>query len=91
MSININYLNKANSNSSGNLVFFTDEKFNINGLKRYLANSDFYYINDLLKANDLKKNLLSFEINSKKTIFLISIKKDLKTSDIENLLPEKPK
>ena len=54
MSININYLNRANSNSSGNLVFFTDEKFNINGLKRYLANSDFYYINDLLKANDLK-------------------------------------
>jgi leucyl aminopeptidase len=33
----------------------------------------------------LKKDLLVFEINSKKTIFLVSIKKDIKTSDIENL------
>ena len=31
------------------------------------------------------KNLLFFEINSKKTIFLISLKKNLKTSDVENL------
>jgi leucyl aminopeptidase len=29
--------------------------------------------------------LLVFKINSKKTIFLVSIKKDIKTSDIENL------
>ena len=40
---------------------------------------------DLLKTSDLKKNLLLFEINSKKTIFLISIKKNLKNSDVENL------
>ena len=32
-----------------------------------------------------EKDLLFFEINSKKTIFLVSIKKDIKTSDIENL------
>ena len=29
--------------------------------------------------------MLVFKINSKKTIFLVSIKKDIKTSDIENL------
>ena len=39
----------------------------------------------MLKTSDLKKNLLFFEINSKKTIFLVSIKKDIKTSDIESL------
>ena len=85
MSIKINYLNKLTAKSSGNLVLFTDEKFNISNLKKYISNSEFFYINDLLKTCDLKKDLLFFEINSKKTIFLASIKKDLKPSDIENL------
>ena len=35
--------------------------------------------------SDLKKDLLSFEVNSKKTVFLVSIKKEVKISDIENL------
>jgi leucyl aminopeptidase len=62
-----------------------DEKFNISGLKKHISNSELLYISDLLKNSDLKKDLLVFEINSKKTIFLVSIKKDIKTSDIENL------
>ena len=67
------------------MFLFTDENFNISGLKKYISNTEFSYISDLLKTSDLKKNLLFFEINSKKTIFLVSIKKDLKTSDIESL------
>ena len=63
----------------------SDEKFNINNLKKYLSNSEFSYINDLLKTSDLKKNMFVFEVNSKKKIILISIKKDLKSFDIENL------
>ena len=39
----------------------------------------------LQKTIDLKKNLFVFEVNSKKKIVLVSIKKNLKTSDIENL------
>jgi leucyl aminopeptidase len=85
MSITINYSSKAKGISSGNLVLFVDEKFNITALKKYLSNTEFSYINDLLKNSDLKKNLLFFKINSKKIIFLISIKKDSKTSDVENL------
>ena len=38
-----------------------------------------------MKSHDLKKNLLLFEIKSKKKIILISIKDNLKSSDIENL------
>jgi leucyl aminopeptidase len=71
--------------SSGNLVLFCDEKFNINSLKKYLSNSESTYINDLLKTSDLKKNLFVYELNSKKKIILISIKKDLKSFDVENL------
>ena len=85
MSIKINYKNNISPKSATNLILFVGENFNTSSLKRYLSNSEFSYINDLLKNSDLKKNLLFFEINSKKTIFLVSIKKDLKTSDIENL------
>ena len=66
MSVKINYLKKTNSKNSSNQIFFTDEKFNISGLKKFLNIKDFSYINDLLKTNDLKKNLLDFEISSKK-------------------------
>ena len=85
MSIKINYSNKGRGKSSANLVLFSDEKFNINTLKKYFSNSEFSYIYDLLKTSDLKKNLFVFEVNSKKKIVLVSINKNIKNSDIENL------
>ena len=85
MTVQINYKSSNSKKISSNLVLFVDEKFNISGLKKHISNSELSYISDLLKNSDLKKDLLVFEINSKKTIFLVSIKKDIKTSDIENL------
>ena len=84
MSIKLNY-SKQTSNKSSNLVLFCDEKYNINSLKKYLSNKEFSYIYDLLKTADLKKNLFVFEVSSKKKIVLVSIKKNLKNSNIENL------
>ena len=86
MTVQINYKNNSGSKQPlTNLVLFVDENFNISGLKKYISNTEFSYISDLLKTNDLKKDLLFFEINSKKTIFLVSVKKDLKNSEIEGL------
>ena len=85
MSTKINYSNKVISKSSANLILFTDEKFNISNLKKYISNTEFSYIKDLLKTSDIKKNMFVFEVNSKKKIILISIKKNLKNFDIENL------
>jgi leucyl aminopeptidase len=85
MTLQINYKSISSKKISSNLVLFVNEKFNIGGLKRYISNSEFSYISDLLKNSDLKKDLLVFEINSKRTIYLASIKKDTKTSDVENL------
>ncbi len=85
MSININYLKKTNYEPSANLVLYVNEKFNIKDLSKYLSETEFSYINDLLKTSDLKKNLMIFELTSKKKIVLISIKTNLKLSDIENL------
>ena len=85
MTVQINYKKSGLKNISSNLVLFVDEKFNISSLKKYISNNEFSYISDLLKTSDLKKDLQFFEINSKKTIFLVSIKKDIKTSDVESL------
>ncbi len=85
MTIQINYKSSSSKEVSSNLVLFVDEKFNISDLKKNISNSEFLYISDLLKTSNLKKNLLFFEINSKKTIFLVSIKKDIRTSDVESL------
>ena len=85
MSIQINYKNNSLKDPTKNLVLFVDQNFNISVLKKYFSNTEFSYISDLLKTSDLKKNLLFFEINSKKTIFLVSIKKDIKVPDIESL------
>ena len=85
MTIQINYKNNWSKKNLTNLVLFVDEKFNISGLKKYILNTEVSYISDLLKGSDLKKSLIYFKINSKKTIFLVSIKKNLKNSDIESL------
>ena len=66
MSIKINFLKKTISKFSSNIVLFCNDKFNISNIKKNLSNSEFNYINDLLKSSDLKKNLLIFEVNSKK-------------------------
>ncbi|MDA9128458.1 leucyl aminopeptidase [Candidatus Pelagibacter ubique] len=85
MSIKINYKNIISTKSTINLVLFVNENFNIKEIKKYISNSEFSYIADLLKNSDLKKDTLFFEVNSKKTIFLVSVKKNIKISDIENL------
>jgi len=85
MPIKINYKNSTLKKLSKNLVLFVDKKFNTTHLKKILSKSEFSYINDLLKINDLNKNFLVFELSSKKKIVLVSIKKNIKTSDIENL------
>ena len=66
MTVQINYKSASSKKNSSNLVLFVDEKFNISGLKKDISNSEFSYISDLLKTSDLKKDLLFFEINSKK-------------------------
>ena len=85
MTVQVLYKNNNFQKSLANLVLFTDENFNISGLKKHLSGPELSYISDLLKSCDLKKKLLVFEINSKKKIILISIKKNLETSDVENL------
>ena len=85
MSIKISFKNSSSKKTSTNLVLFVDEKFSTTPLKKLISNLEFSYINDLLKTSDLSKNLLVFELSSKKKIVLASIKKNIKVYEIENL------
>ncbi|WP_440934910.1 leucyl aminopeptidase [Candidatus Pelagibacter sp.] len=85
MSIKINYKIGLSKNKSFNSILFVDEKFNLSRLKNYLSSSEYSYILDLLQTKDLKKEILSFDFNSKKKIILVSLKKNIKNNEIENL------
>lgn len=52
MSIKINYLKKKINGASSNVVLFSNDKFNISGFKKFLSNSEYSYLNDLLKTSD---------------------------------------
>ena len=85
MPVKINYSKNTSAKPSGNNVFYVNDKFNISHLTKYISKSEINYIGNLLRNEDLKKNILVYEINSKRKIILISIKNNLKTSDIEAL------
>ena len=85
MNIRINFKNQVFNKSSGNLILFVDEKFNISSLKNHISSSEYTYIFDLLKTRDLKKKIITFEINSRKKIILVSVNKNSSNFDAQNL------
>ena len=85
MNVQINYKNIRFTKNPTNYVLFTDENYNITGLKKYFSNNEFSIVSDLLKSKELKKNIIFLDISSKKTIVLISLKKEIQSSDIETL------
>ncbi len=85
MSVQIIYKNTHLKNKLSNHVLFVDEKFNIAGLKNYISESEYSFISDLIKIKDHKKKIITFDLSSKKKIIIISLKKNLTSSDAENL------
>ena len=75
MSIVINYKNNSSKSKLVNLIFFVDEKYSLSGLKKYFTKSENKFIGDVLKSQNLKKKIISFDLSSKKRIFLVSVKK----------------
>ena len=85
MSVKINYKSISSKQNSSNLVLFVDEKYNISDIKKYISSSEFSFLLDLLKNKDLKREILKFDLSSKKKIILVSLKKNLNSSGAENL------
>ena len=80
----VQILYKKNDNLN-NQVLFVEESYNINSIKKHISGADLSYIKKILKNKDLKKKILSLDLNSKKRLILVSVKKKLENSDIENL------
>jgi len=85
MSIKISFKKSTSRKNSTNLVLFVDEKFSLSQIKKYISAQELSYISDLLRTSDLSKKLLVFELTSKKKIILVSIKKNIKNFEVENL------
>ena len=85
MNIKVNFKKQAFNKSNANLILFADEKFNITGIKKHISNSEYSYISDLLNNKDDKKKIVTFDISSKKKIILVSLKRNLTDSELENL------
>ena len=85
MNIKINFKKQVFNKSNENLILFVDENFNISSLKKNISNFDYSYISDLLKTRDSKKKIITFDINSKRKIILVSLKKNFTYSEVENL------
>ncbi len=86
MSVQVIYKNKVKSSSLGVIALFGNEKFQIQNLRSFFSKNEASYIEKISKnKNNTKENIISFNINDKSTIILISIKKNLKGSDVEAL------
>ncbi|WP_440919839.1 leucyl aminopeptidase [Candidatus Pelagibacter sp.] len=85
MSIVISYKKNLSKVNLGNFVLFVDENYTLSDLSKYFTKEENQFINDVLKSQNLSKKIVSFDLNSKKKIFLISLKKNIKSFEIENL------
>ena len=78
MSVIINYKKKLLKNNSFNLILFVDEDYNLSKLKKIIAKNEYSFILDLIKSKNQKKEIITLDINSKKKIILIALKKNTK-------------
>ena len=85
MSLLINYKKPKSKKDATNYILFVNDKFNINHIKKHISATEYSHILDLLKTADKENEIMFFDISSKKKITLISVKKNLKNSEIESL------
>ena len=86
MTVQVNYTNKDKSSDLGVIALFADEKFQIKNISNFFSKNETSYFERILKnKRNTKESIISFNINEKSTVILISIKKDLKGSGVENL------
>ena len=85
MTVHISYKNKFNNKVADNLIFFVNENFDISNTKKNLSSLEFVFISEMIKENDSNKQILIFDVSSKKKIVLVSLKTNLNNFDVEKL------
>ncbi len=86
MTVQVLYKNKSKSSNLGVIALFSEDKFQIKNAKSILSKNQASYVEKILKTKKKsKENIISLNLNEKTTLILISLKKDLKSSDVENI------
>ena len=74
----VSYKKNINDKLIKNYVLFSDESFKIYSLNKISLGKKGLFINELIKKNVVKnKNFLTFNLNSRQRITLISLKKKI--------------
>jgi len=76
MPVHIKFNKKINQNTQNYFAFFIQEKFESLQLKKFFNQQELLKIEQIIKKKNKEKNILYFEIDSKKSLILIKVKKD---------------
>lgn len=86
MTVQVLYKNMSKSSNLGVIALFTEDKFQLKKANNFLSKKEVSYIEKIVKNKiKTKENIISLNVNEKTTLILISIKNDLKSSDVENM------
>ena len=86
MTVQVLYKNKSKSSNLGVIALFTEDKFQLKKANNFLSKKEVLYVEKIVKNKiKTKENIISLNVNEKTTLILISIKNDLKSSDVENM------
>ena len=78
MTVQVNNINKAKSKDGGVITLFAGDKFEIKNLNHFFSKNEATHFEKILKnKKNTKDSIISFNLNEKSTIILVSIKKDL--------------
>ena len=77
-------IQKLDSKKLRNYALFSTNEFDLKSLNKNFSKQELNNIDEILKFED-KKNFILFNLNSKKKVILINIKKDLEKSAYEDL------
>ena len=69
MSIVISYKKNIAKSTIRNLLYFVDDKYNISGIKKSFTKLESKFIGEFLKSQNLSKEIISFDLSSKKKLF----------------------
>ena len=77
MIIKINYKKSINYKSMLNYAVFINDNDNIQDLESFFTTSEINSIKEILKNSDLSKNITSLNLNSKKSVLILNLKKNI--------------
>ena len=86
MTVQVFYKNKINSKSSNVFALFTDENFKIQKIGAYFSKKEVSFIKKIIRNNKIsKKTISSFNLNENSSVILIPLKKNLTSSEVEQI------